>query len=112
MKIGIITITEGENYGNRLQNYALQTQLNSMGYEVKTILNKTYKLSKLSKFKVFMKQTYCKLLYKNERIREKNFLSFTADFINSTNDYLYTVDSINKDKTTDIYIIPFCRACQ
>lgn len=103
--ISIITITDLNNYGNRLQNYALQTQLNSMGYEVKTILNKTYKLSKLSKFKVFMKQTYCKLLYKNERIREKNFLSFTADFINSTNDYLYTVDSINKDKTTDIYII-------
>lgn len=38
MKIGIITITDGTNYGNRLQNYALQQILLKMGdVEVETI---------------------------------------------------------------------------
>ena len=30
MKAGIITITTGENYGNRLQNYAVQEALKSV----------------------------------------------------------------------------------
>ena len=35
MKIGIVTIF-GDNYGNKLQNYALQALLESMDHEVKT----------------------------------------------------------------------------
>lgn len=35
-KIGIVTIVS-QNYGNRLQNYALQTVLQNMGYTVNTI---------------------------------------------------------------------------
>ena len=46
MKIGIYTITEGENYGNRLQNYALQKTLEKRGYDVRTILDKKYKYNK------------------------------------------------------------------
>lgn len=41
MKIGLITITHGENYGNRLQNYATQQVLKSLGCEVETIRNTT-----------------------------------------------------------------------
>ena len=29
------------NYGNRLQNYALQETINSFGFEVETIINST-----------------------------------------------------------------------
>lgn len=37
-KIGIVTITnDGYNFGNRLQNYALQTVLERMGYNVQTL---------------------------------------------------------------------------
>ena len=39
MKVGIVTITELENFGNRLQNYALQETLKSLGAEVETIPN-------------------------------------------------------------------------
>lgn len=35
-KVGIVTI-QSMNYGNRLQNYALQETINSLGYEVETI---------------------------------------------------------------------------
>lgn len=37
-KIGIVTITnDGYNFGNRLQNYALQVTLQGMGHEVETL---------------------------------------------------------------------------
>lgn len=39
MKIGIVTITEGNNYGNKLQNYALQTFLEKKGIETRTLRN-------------------------------------------------------------------------
>lgn len=38
-KIGIITITDYLNYGNRLQNYASQELLKSLGFEVESIIN-------------------------------------------------------------------------
>jgi len=38
-KIGINTITDYVNYGNRLQNYASQEVLKSLGFEVETIVN-------------------------------------------------------------------------
>lgn len=36
-KIGIITIVDNKNYGNRLQNYAMQCFLHDCGFEVETI---------------------------------------------------------------------------
>ncbi|NLM25557.1 MAG: hypothetical protein GX208_05520 [Firmicutes bacterium] len=38
-KIGIITICDYTNYGNRLQNYAVQEVLRTFGYEVETVAN-------------------------------------------------------------------------
>ena len=37
MKVAIVTITDGSNYGNRLQNYALQESLKKLGVECETI---------------------------------------------------------------------------
>ena len=56
MKIGIYTITEGENYGNRLQNYALQKTLEKRGYDVRTILDKKYKYNTFFKLKNTIKK--------------------------------------------------------
>ena len=36
-RIGIITIYDEDNYGNRLQNYAVQETLKKMGFDVETI---------------------------------------------------------------------------
>ena len=41
MKIAIITITDGANYGNRLQNYSLQQTLEKIGYQVETLRHNT-----------------------------------------------------------------------
>lgn len=57
-KIGIVTITELDNFGNRLQNYALQEILKRKNFEVETIRNliiygnrkkKLYKITELLK---------------------------------------------------------------
>lgn len=39
-KIGIITLSGNYNYGNRLQNYAMQEVYKILGFEVETIQNK------------------------------------------------------------------------
>ena len=38
-KVGILTINDDNNYGNRLQNYATQEVLKRKGLEVETIKN-------------------------------------------------------------------------
>lgn len=38
-KVGIITIIDYNNYGNRLQNYAVQETIKSLGYDPITIIN-------------------------------------------------------------------------
>ena len=41
MKVGIVTLTGGENYGNVLQNYAVQEVIKEIGHEAETIKNDT-----------------------------------------------------------------------
>lgn len=38
-KVAIVTLTGYFNYGNRLQNYALQASIEKLGFEVDTIVN-------------------------------------------------------------------------
>lgn len=41
MKAIILTITGGQNFGNRLQNFALQEELKKQGLTVDTVQNLT-----------------------------------------------------------------------
>lgn len=51
-KVGILTINDYNNYGNRLQNYALQEFLKNLDVEVETIVNTTeFNVNKESDFK-------------------------------------------------------------
>lgn len=56
MKIGIVTITHGQNYGNRLQNYAVQRILEKQGAEVETIRHRDYIFEKSFKVRQLIKQ--------------------------------------------------------
>ena len=56
-KIAIVTI-ESANYGNRLQNYALQTVLQSMGVEVKTLHRETIDCSAKEQIKRLMQNIF------------------------------------------------------
>ena len=116
-KIGIITINDYSNYGNRLQNYATQEVLRSLGYEVETIVNSPYKKQKISDMfnkakkmqineliiKVFRKIRY--KLFKNsdekknkmlDEIRINKFRNFTNENISET-PYVISNDNMPSD---------------
>ena len=62
-KIGIVTITnDGNNYGNRLQNYAMQTVLQRMGFSVET-LNRPIRFNQL-----------------DWRLQKKNFIHYIIPY--------------------------------
>lgn len=98
MKIGILTITNGENYGNKLQNYATQKVLESFGCRVETIKNMTGKkiiddnsirLKIKSKAKLFICHIYNKFGIINIKkfniiLRCFSFQKFTDKYINQS----------------------------
>lgn len=96
-KIGIITLNGNENYGNRLQNYALITYLNNNGFDAETIwiLNNRiiFSFKRLSKFL---------LLFKKKYKREKKFISFTKKYIKTK--YI-SKQNINKYKDYYDFIV-------
>lgn len=102
-KIGILTLNGYFNYGNRLQNYALQEFINMNGFECETIINDTI-IDKSSLFEINKKNKIKNLLDKdfrqiysaiNKRInskkindinneRTKLFKDFSRKYINET----------------------------
>ncbi|WP_341780017.1 polysaccharide pyruvyl transferase family protein [Levilactobacillus sp. HBUAS70063] len=119
MKIAIVTIVGYQNYGNRLQNYALQRVLESMGNEVTTIKNLTNVQNSLPQriFDSLTTGTFLKkmtdrikLEKKNndeiDGIRESNFKNFTDRYIHETS---FTIDEttldFNFDRDFDCYVI-------
>lgn len=56
MKVGIITINDAVNIGNRLQNYAVQEILKEHGHEVYTLIYDVYddEAKGISKIKIFL----------------------------------------------------------
>lgn len=95
-KIGIVTIVDYNNYGNRLQNYALQEFLKSFGYEVVTLtklpsstsvkitknkLNIKKMLKKIKKIKKLNKNLLFTDIKKIKKQKYNNFLSFTYKYI-------------------------------
>lgn len=98
MKIGIITITDGANYGNRLQNYALQKVISSMGYDVETLQRRTDKdKTNVQKLKWIMKDVIKTVVGKKNtqvlyRKRKRLFEEFNAKYINFSD---YTLSDNN-----------------
>ena len=85
-KIAIVTLNGYFNYGNRLQNYALQEVLSSLGYEVQTLrINRDKHSKKINplfiKIKRWIKNP---LVYYNQKYREDVFLEFSNKYIIET----------------------------
>ncbi|MFB8544958.1 polysaccharide pyruvyl transferase family protein [Enterococcus casseliflavus] len=101
MKIGILTINDYNNYGNRLQNYALQEVLKNLGYSPLTIRNEVINDSRniLIKNLAYLKRTLGNtkknILGKDKilTLRENNFLRFTEKYINETD---FKLNSLKK----------------
>lgn len=114
MKIGIVTITELSNFGNRLQNYALQTILESMGNTVETIPNYIiYRDMRkpVWKGKQFIKGCLKIALRKDYRTlaelkKMKPFDDFDAVYIHKAANYESTIDFItpNMNENYDRFV--------
>src|SRR5699024_8894469 len=126
--IGILTINDYNNYGNRLQNYALQELLKSLGVTVTTVVNKSnYKIPSTEKTSLFKRIRLLYSLSINEinrklynriwrllnkkkltnsaSIRWENFINFSETNINESNFYITEEDlQLNKLKDFDYFV--------
>lgn len=83
LKVGIVTITNGENYGNRLQNYAVQEALKDVGFLPETI-HKTTNVFDAENPRYLRKLRIKRLLHYHltkEESRRLNFYRFTHRYI-------------------------------
>lgn len=109
-KVAILTLNGYYNYGNRLQNYALQESLKSLGFMVETIIyaRSSQKLT-LSERVQFLRDNSIKDIYskinskiwksiRKESIKKRTniFKKFTCDYIKET-DYFISRDNIPSD---------------
>lgn len=113
MKIGILTFHRAENFGAVLQCYALQSFLESQGFEVKVIdyrckaIEQTYYFlnikSLFSRFNIFasilnyMNQIY---QWKDRLHRKRGYENFRKKFLHLTD----PMNEIEKDLGFDVYI--------
>lgn len=85
MKIGILTIIDNNNYGNRLQNYATNYVLNDLSndFEVSTFINNVDFNSKKRCIEKTVKKYIKKLIYKKRKDdkskRYSNFCEFNKN---------------------------------
>jgi AICAR transformylase/IMP cyclohydrolase PurH len=78
-KVAVLTIRDIGNYGNRLQNYAVQKTLERFNYE--TVSLNLYKNIKLRYGKCLLQSVIYRLLNKKQKLlevnRNKKFTVFT-----------------------------------
>ena len=106
-RVGIITINDNDNYGNRLQNYALQEVIKKYGFEVITIKNDKRLNNKvkgkhffINIFKFFKNRFG--ILLKSNRKRLKNFKEFNKNI--KFSEILYTAYTKKLSKKYDFFI--------
>lgn len=110
-KVGIITLFGEYNFGNRLQNYAVQEVLKKLNLDVKTIKylglhddvarSETEKdISRLNKFKEFNKNIVFadEAIYKELEVREDFHEDFDYFVIGSDQIWNFTFNKIFSDK--------------
>lgn len=100
MKVGIFTIYDNWNYGNRLQNYALQEVLKKLGCDVVTLKNIPYLNDKKKFLLRYLK--YYVIDRKKESVPKQSFIDFNK-FINFSSKYV-TPLNINRLKL-DKYVV-------
>lgn len=107
MKIGILTLTAGTNYGGKLQNYALRTKLQEIvpSAEVVTINNDTcggdtsFSRHKHN-LKVFITN---RKLYFNQKKKQRVFDIYNSDYLNYTTTVIDN-SNIKNVKDIDCYV--------
>lgn len=92
-KVAVITLSGGENYGNSLQNYAVQETVRELGLDAETIVNTTAFGRALPQA-----QKVNKLTFKYVRMYLRNKLNYNYNIKNSGKGILKTLLFCNKNK--------------
>lgn len=79
MKVGIITINDNDNYGNRLQNYALFKYLKNNDCFVETVKNEPFSNTKKAFLIRVIKNIHYKGTYSLVEQRKKKFMEFNKN---------------------------------
>lgn len=96
MRIGILTINDNDNYGNRLQNYAVQEVIKKEGYNCYTLKNIPQLNGKEKMLLRLVKYIMMKPIKKEKNIKRLNaFLEFNEN-INFTKHYINPYTKIFK----------------
>lgn len=102
MKAGIITITNGYNYGNRLQNYAVQAALESIGISAETIWKTTNVFD--TENAAYLRKLYIKRFLHYHLTKEENrilnFHRFNKTYIHRSQQ---TIDEKVPEKLSEKY---------
>lgn len=107
-KIGIVTLNGYDNYGNRLQNYALQEVLKGYNYEVETIVIEEHSqrenMSRLKKirslkglFRAIKLRTFNRKTYNLKKIRLDKFTEFSTRYIYEVKYIVTDVNNLSSD---------------
>lgn len=113
-KIGVVTIVDGNNYGNLLQNYALNETLKGLGYDVETIDRITFRTHSTVKKAVLF---YGRVLLKDcimqgnmkglaQLKRQKAFDRFRKNYI-AYSDFRVGFNNFPKERTGDYRFFVF-----
>lgn len=109
MKTTIITIYDPKpNYGNRLQNYAVQSVLKKFGCQVETVAFEKSPIGKKTLIKYYIQKLFCFKLPGNKRYWQCDltklftFRSFNKKYIATKN--IFTLDEA-KEIQTDYFVL-------
>ena len=109
-KVGIVTIYDNSNFGNRLQNYATQECIKKLGFEPVTLKNLRRCNEKprnfIGKIKlsiIFIIKIIQNTLKKTKK--EKNFEKFNKEYINLSRGYITANNTKNIEKKYDYFLV-------
>lgn len=97
-KIGIVTQYGNSNYGNRLQNYAVQKLIEKEGYVAETIVCKKFGGKEILKS---LRSIAMTVLRKKKYIRQFHFQKFNKKYINRF--IIYTKNGLIPDEVSNRY---------
>lgn len=104
-KVGLITLYGNSNFGNKLQNYAIQKKVESFNMDVFTIRNYN---SNCDKFKyVLNRMRYCfKFLCPHKLYRNQNFKTFEKQYLKNTSKIYFSNENNNSlNNQFDLFIV-------
>lgn len=104
-KVACITLSGNNNFGNKLQNYALQTKISQLGFKCETLWQNSIRAENIL-YTALIYLKYNILSSKKISEREKKFVDFNKKYINYSQNIIEFYTSMKKiNKKYDYFIV-------